>query len=289
MRALAGPRTSLAPQVVAHRGASADVAEHTLAAYEKAIADGADALECDVRLTRDGHLVCVHDRTVDRTSDGRGVVSALELADLSQLDFESWAGQGRWHAEGVDRDERGVLSLDRLLGLVRSAGRPVQLAIETKHPTRWAGRVERTLCELLERHGLARPRPGEASTVRVMSFSTTALRRVGEQAPGLPLVWLTSRHRLGMSAGRAAGVRVPAIGGLLAGLPAGVAGFGPSIGLLRERPELVEATHRRGRAVHVWTVDDPADARLCVELGVDVVITNRPAALRAQLSGLGVG
>ena len=60
--------------VVAHRGASHDVAEHTLAAYVQAIATGADALECDVRLTRDAHLVCVHDRTVERTSNGRGPI-----------------------------------------------------------------------------------------------------------------------------------------------------------------------------------------------------------------------
>ena len=80
----------LSVQVVAHRGASEDAPEHTLAAYRKAIEDGADALECDVRLTADGHLVCVHDRTVARTSNGRGVVSTLELAQLAELDFGSW-------------------------------------------------------------------------------------------------------------------------------------------------------------------------------------------------------
>ena len=58
--------------MVAHRGASGDRPEHTLAAYELALAQGADGLECDVRLTRDGHLVCVHDRTIDRTSTGPG-------------------------------------------------------------------------------------------------------------------------------------------------------------------------------------------------------------------------
>src|SRR5438309_8119165 len=79
-----------APQVVAHRGASEVEAEHTLAAYRRAIDDGADGLECDVRLTRDGVLVCVHDRRIDRTSSGRGVVSTLELADLAELDFGSW-------------------------------------------------------------------------------------------------------------------------------------------------------------------------------------------------------
>ena len=70
---------SSAVQVVAHRGSSEDSPEHTLEAYKRAIAEGADALECDVRLTRDGHLVCVHDRRIDRTSTGRGVVSTLEL------------------------------------------------------------------------------------------------------------------------------------------------------------------------------------------------------------------
>ena len=70
---------------MAHRGSSAAHAEHTLAAYELALDEGADALECDVRLTRDGVLVCVHDRRIDRVSDGRGVLSTLELADLTDL------------------------------------------------------------------------------------------------------------------------------------------------------------------------------------------------------------
>ena len=69
-------------KVVAHRGSSDDAPEHTLSAYKRAIEDGADALECDVRLTKDGHLVCVHDRRIDRTSNGRGIVSTLELAEF---------------------------------------------------------------------------------------------------------------------------------------------------------------------------------------------------------------
>ena len=112
--------------VVAHRGSSAAHAEHTLTAYERAIEEGADALECDVRLTRDGVLVCVHDRRVDRTSDGRGVVSALELAELAELDFASWkAAQGdplleaSW--DDVDPEQGRVLTLERLLQLVEAA------------------------------------------------------------------------------------------------------------------------------------------------------------------------
>src|SRR3954470_888425 len=79
--------TAGSPQVVAHRGASDTEPEHTLAAYVEAIKVGSDALECDVRLTADGHLVCVHDRNVRRTSNGRGLVSTLELTDLQGLDW----------------------------------------------------------------------------------------------------------------------------------------------------------------------------------------------------------
>jgi glycerophosphoryl diester phosphodiesterase len=78
------------PLVVAHRGSSHSIAEHTLAAYLRAIDESADGLECDVRLTRDGHLVCVHDRRIDRTSNGSGVVSEFDLAELGSFDFASW-------------------------------------------------------------------------------------------------------------------------------------------------------------------------------------------------------
>src|SRR6478752_6745575 len=74
-------------QVVAHRGASHDIAEHTLAAYAAALDAGADGLECDVRLTADGHLVCVHDRDLRRTASKHGLVSTSNLEELQQLDF----------------------------------------------------------------------------------------------------------------------------------------------------------------------------------------------------------
>ena len=152
------------PQVIAHRGASADLAEHTVAAYERAIADGADGLECDVRMTADGHVVCVHDRTVDRTSDGRGAVSTLELEQLRDLDFASWKNsEGPQEAvDVVDLQQRSVLTLEMLLELVRSYNRPLTLSIETKHPTRYAGWIEQRTVETLERFGLAHPHLGEA-------------------------------------------------------------------------------------------------------------------------------
>lgn len=257
-----------AVQVVAHRGASEDAPEHTLAAYVKAIEEGADALECDVRLTADGHLVCVHDRRVDRTSDGRGAVSALDLADLAALDFGSWRKDSR---EGPDRDGpeyTSVLTLERLLELVADAGRRVELAVETKHPTRWAGRVEERLVRLLRRFGLADPPTPAESAVRIMSFSSRSLRRVAAAAPAVPTVYLTQFVAVRPREGR---------------LPGGARIAGPSIRIVRNHPAYVERLHEAGLQVHVWTVDAPGDVDLCARLGVDAVITNRPGRVLSQL------
>ncbi|NJP99168.1 glycerophosphodiester phosphodiesterase [Streptomyces zingiberis] len=250
--------------VVAHRGSSEDVPEHTLAAYRRAIEDGADALECDVRLTADGHLVCVHDRRVDRTSNGRGAVSGLELADLAELDFGSWKDR----YEAPDREHSSVLTLERLLELIHDTERRVELAIETKHPTRWAGQVEERLLTLLRRFGLTEPPPGQSSAVRVMSFSPRSLHRIQLAAPGIPTVYLMQFFSPRLRDGR---------------LPAGARIAGPSMRVLRNHPEYVARAHRAGHQVHVWTVDDPADVDRCIRLGVDAIITNRPARVLSQL------
>jgi glycerophosphoryl diester phosphodiesterase len=166
------------PQVVAHRGSSHEKPEHTLAAYVAALDTGAEGLECDVRLTSDGHLVCVHDRRIDRTTNGSGAVSVMELAELDRLDFASWKLDDE--APEIDEEHRKVLTMQRLLEVVRDYERPVDLAIETKHPTRYAGLVERRLVDLLSAFGLT----GACSPARVMSFSPVALTRVKRLALG---------------------------------------------------------------------------------------------------------
>lgn len=279
------------PMLVAHRGASSVVAEHTLTAYEAAISSGADALECDVRLTRDGHLVCVHDRTINRTSSGRGLVSELDLTVLEQLDFSSWHGElpesadqllddSPYHAGvAADRVERGggVLTLAMLLQLVHDAEREVRLLIETKHPTRYGGLVEKTLVEELARFGWA-GRPGPPMTLReppnldnrvvVMSFAPTAVRRVRLLAPEIPTVLLLDR----LLPPRRAAV-----------LPTGVPIAGPGLHVLKADPEFVERAHARGHQVYVWTVDEPRDVEFVLDLGVDTIITDHPTEVRALL------
>ncbi|RYI99758.1 MAG: glycerophosphodiester phosphodiesterase [Actinomycetales bacterium] len=236
------------PKIVAHRGASHDNAEHTLGAYAAALDAGADGLECDVRLTADGHLVCVHDRDLRRTAAHKGVVSTMELAELDQLDFASW--KNPWadlDDEAPPRDER----MDRV-------------AIETKHPTRYGGLVERRLVEMLRDFGWDQP----GSPARVMSFSWTALQRVDRLAPAVQKVQLLDKaHHWPMLR------RVIGEDWLV----------GPGIRELDEHRKLGPRITAAGHDLHVWTVNTPAHLDLCLELGVKAVITDRPAYLLEQL------
>ncbi|MGI8522596.1 MAG: glycerophosphodiester phosphodiesterase [Nocardioides sp.] len=257
----------MTPQVVAHRGASFSNPEHTLRAYLEAISEGADALECDVRLTADGHLVCVHDRDLRRTAANRGLVSTMELADLGQLEFASW--KNPWadlDDEAPDRSGEGdgVLTLRRLLETVADSGRRVEVAIETKHPTRYAGLVERRLVETLRDFGWHRP----GGPVRVMSFSAVSLQRMQRLAPGVPRVMLidktTSWPRL-----------APLLGDDWI--------LGPGIKLLTKHPKRARRLARTGRDLHVWTVNTQDQLELCLELGAKAIITDRPAYVRGLL------
>jgi glycerophosphoryl diester phosphodiesterase len=260
------------PLVVAHRGASADEPEHTLAAYLEAIKVGADALECDVRLTADGHLVCVHDRRVDRTSDGRGLVSTLELTELQGLDWGSWKALERQAPapdsevpDLVERDERShLLTLRKLLALVADTDRRVEVLIETKHPTRYGALVERRVAEMLQYFGWN----DQDGPVRMMSFSVLAVRRMRMLVPAVPRVFLMNRVPLSFRDGS---------------LPPGVGTAGLRVDILREHPRHVERLDEHGNEVFVFTVDDPADVDLCLDLGVDAIITNRPAEVLGEL------
>jgi glycerophosphoryl diester phosphodiesterase len=257
------------PQVVAHRGASSTNAEHTLGAYVEAIREGAGALECDVRLTADGHLVCVHDRDLRRTASTRGLVSTMELADLDQLEFASW--KNPWatlddEAPDRDRDLDRVLTLRRLLETVAAEERRIELAIETKHPTRYGGLVERRLVETLADFGWS----GAESPVRVMSFSYVALQRMQRLAPDLRLVMLIDKAR-----------HWPVLKPVLE--PGWI--LGPGIDALTRHPKFASKLADTGRDVHVWTVNTHQQLDLCLDLNVEAVITDRPREVLGWLGG----
>jgi glycerophosphoryl diester phosphodiesterase len=169
-------------EVIAHRGASAHACEHTLAAYDLALAQGADAIELDVRSTADGELVVVHDATLLRTARDPRRVDALTRRDLAALPT---AGRPLALADVVAR-----------------YGRSTGYLLELKDPTpTW----ERRVVELVHRHGLA-------GRVVVQSFDVRALRRLHESAPWLPCASLhrrpPARRALDALASFAAGIGV---------------------------------------------------------------------------------
>lgn len=241
------------PVVIAHRGASFDYAEHTYEAYLAAIEAGADGFECDVRLTADDVLICWHDRDLTRTSDLRGTISKLTWTQIRE------ANAGSWHHAG--RDAKPLLFAD-LLQLAVDSGKT--LSIETKHPVRTGQRVEHALADLLAPYlPLATNRPASAR-FRMMSFSRLAVTRWQKLVPSVPAVHLIENKKV-----------------LTGTTP--ILGFG--IHLIRNDHSLVARAHDKGREVHVWTVDASEDIALCLELGVDAIISNKPAEVVAAIGG----
>jgi glycerophosphoryl diester phosphodiesterase len=248
----------------AHRGSSARYPEHTRAAYLQAIADGADGIECDVRLTADGALVCWHDATVRRTTGANGRVDRMDLADLQRLDLLRGA------AVPVDLGEPAeqLVTLPGLLALAESADRPLLLAVELKSVRGQERRLVEAVLEVLDAAGWD-PLTGRVGSAQVslMAFSLAVVTALTERVPAQIVVLLLERDS------RSA---VPL-------LEAGV-GAGPGVDLVRRRPDRVRAWIAAGSSVRVWTVNTVADLRLCLDVGVRDIITDRPAELRATLA-----
>jgi glycerophosphoryl diester phosphodiesterase len=213
----------------------------------------------------------VHDRDLRRTASQRRIVSTMELAELNELDVASWKNPwAELDDEAPDRDESldRVLTLRRLLEMVADYDRRIEVAVETKHPTRYAGLVEKRVVEMLRDFGWDRA----GTPARVMSFSYTALQRVERLAPEVPLVQLIDHAGYWPMLRRAIGKDWI---------------VGPGIDELREHPKLGARITRAGRDVHVWTVNTEADLQLCLDLGVKAVITDRPKEIVGLLDARG--
>ncbi|MFC9334081.1 glycerophosphodiester phosphodiesterase [Arthrobacter sp. NPDC057009] len=281
------------PLVYAHRGASADFAEHTRAAYLRALADGADGVECDVHLTRDQHVVLLHDANLDRTSDGTGPVAERTVDQLRLLDFCSWKGVRIPEAYGPRSEQ--FLTLPDLLDLLRAAGREVGLAIELKHPSPYQLKLEDRVLELLRAEGWD-ARTSRLGNIRVtfMSFSPDSVRHLLKAVPPQFICQLVDdvnvteiREELGLGPFTGSAVANVMKAAQLEGeriLNDGeVAIAGPGIDYVRRHPGTVGRWLNSGRRFRVWTVDAENDVALCRELGIQEITTNRPGQVLALL------
>jgi glycerophosphoryl diester phosphodiesterase len=247
------------PLVIAHRGGSAVWPENTLYAFENAAAAGADVIETDVRSTSDGVLVVLHDKTVERTTDGAGSVAGMTLAELKRLD----AGY-RWSPDGgrtFPLRGRGLTVptleevFERLPGM--------RFNIE---PKRDAAPSSQKLC------GVIKGRRMEGRVV-VASFRASLLEEfrgvcpeVATSAGPLEAVDFIFRYKVGLAESYS-----PAMQALQ--LPE------KALGLRVLTKGLIEAAHERNLDVHAWTVNDTEAMRGLVEMGVDGIMTDRPDRL----------
>jgi glycerophosphoryl diester phosphodiesterase len=234
------------PLVLAHRGASAYAPENTLAAFNLAFELGADGVELDVSLTRDGIPVVIHDDTVDRTTNGHGAVNQFTLAELQQLDASN--RMEKYRGEKIPTLEQ----------VLRAIGKRGLINIEIKSTGLKTDGVEGAVLAAIENTGAPR--------VLISSFNPLALRRMLLLDPRLPRGLLYA-PRLPIFL-RRAWLRPFAR----------PAALHPHFSMVTR--EFVVWAHQRGYQVNTWTVDEPDVARRLIEWGVDGIITNKPDVVR---------
>lgn len=242
---LFGRRLRQKPLILAHRGASYDAPENTIAAFTLAREMGADGIELDTMLSRDGVPVVIHDLTLDNTTDGSGLVRDHDVRTLKTLDAGS-------HFDLNFHDER-IPTLDEALDAI---GPELIVNIEMKTPDWRSDGLERAVARAIRRHNAA-------ERVIVSSFNPLALRRFRALAPDVPLGYLYTPD----------GPLYLRYGWLMIGLPHEARH--PHHSMIDAR--YMNWARANGYKVRAWTVDDPARIRALRDLGVDAIITNRPA------------
>jgi glycerophosphoryl diester phosphodiesterase len=269
-------------QLVAHRGASAYAPEHTLAAYRLAIEQRADFVEQDLAVSKDGVLVCIHDRSLERTTDvetvfpdrfvtellsgkpvRRWLVADFTLAELQRLDAGSWF-DARFAGARIPTFQDAIDAVRGKAGMYP----------ELKDPPFYRKRgfdPETLLAGVLRKNGL----PDAKTPVIVQSFDEATVRAVATVMPNVPRVWLVDAQ---WAERVDSGAKVKAIAGWATGL-------GPNKQLVAARPELVAWAHAAGLTITPWTFRASATtfpsvgdemAKFLYEYGVDAVFTDNP-------------
>lgn len=242
--------------LIAHRGASHDAPENTLAAFRLAWEAGADGLEGDFRLTRDKEIVCLHDATTRRTTQAVLAVADTDLARLRELDAGAWKGE-RWRGERIPT----------LREVIATVPRGKKLFIELKS----GPEILPPLAAVLAGSGLE---PGQ---VAIFAFDAGLVAASRELFPGFKRLWITDYARDWR------GGWDPSIDQILRTLEnSGAAGLASRAHRSITAP-FVAALRSAGMELHVWTVDSPRSAARFLALGVDSIITNRPGWLRERL------
>ena len=252
------------PLVFAHQGGARLWPANTLLAFRNAAALGADVIDTDLRTTRDGALVLMHDARVDRTTDGAGAIADLTLAEVKRLDagYRFYTDGGAtmpWRGKGISvptLDEALAALPDRRFGIEMKDGEPAVIGP--------------ALCAALRRRGMQRQALVSSFAQERLDAFRAACPEVATSASAAEARDFYLLHALGL-----AGLASPAYQSLQ--IP-------PRFGaLVFASKGLVADAHSRGLAVQVWTVSDPGEMRSLIALGVDGINSDVPDLLLALL------
>ncbi|HEX9839406.1 MAG TPA: glycerophosphodiester phosphodiesterase family protein [Anaerolineales bacterium] len=240
------------PTIFAHRGAAAHAPENTLAAFELALAQGADGIELDAKLSADGHVIVMHDATVDRTTDSHGRVKDLSLAELRSLDAGNFVAE-KYRGEKVPTLEE----------VFEALGKRMFVNVELTNYNTPGDHLVESVCMLVKKFGLQKQ-------VLFSSFFASNLSKARGLLPEVPRGLLAFNGLLGAWA-RSFGF---AFGKYQALHPH----------LKDVTPQQVQRVHRLRRRVHVWSVNTAQDMRRLFHWGVDAIFTDDPQ-LAVQVRG----
>ena len=230
-------------KIYAHRGASHDFPEMTMAAYENAVRQGADGFECDLRLTKDGVAVLWHDADLKRRADSDAVVAETSYKRLKEIYPQ-------------------IVALDEFLDYAIAEKK--SLLLETKHPVPTRNAIEDHVVEKI--HSEVKRIEKSGISINIMSFSWFAVERVKKLDSNILSTYLIREHTPWLNSRYSSAQCI-----------------GPGISFLRNNLALAQRIKESGRKLNVWTVDEPEDIKLCKHIGVDNLITNRPGYAREIL------
>jgi glycerophosphoryl diester phosphodiesterase len=259
---------------IGHRGASGYAPEHTIPAYDLALEQGADYIEIDLQMTKDGVLVAMHDDTLDRTAVAppgvperfcSGPVIKRTLEQIKMCDVGSWFNEAN---PQYANPEYVGLQIPTLEEIFQRYGTSVNYYIETKNPEAAPG-MEEELLRLMEEYDLIEP-AAENWQVLIQSFSAASLQKIHALEPSLPLIQLFSSTETSQT-----------IQAQLDLVSTYAVGIGPS--KTDVDAALVKAAHAYCLDVHPYTVNETAEMQALIDLGVDGMFTNFPDRLDALL------
>ena len=248
------------PEIVAHRGASHDAPENTLAAFNLAWEKGADSIEGDFWLTKDEEIVCTHDRRTERVADRNLRIAESTLEELRTLDVGSWKGPD-WKGERIP-------TIGEVFATVPEGKR---ILIEIKCGPEILGPLE----EAIATSGL------QAEQMIIISFDADVVAGAKQKLPHLKAFWITD-----FEIGEKTGKWKPSVDEILATLKRIDAdGVDCKAHRVVDRG-FVERLREADMELHVWTINDPSTAKRFRDLGVDSITTDRPGWIKEQLRRL---